>query len=124
MHPGSRDEYHIEYDERDHTHVKVDRSSALGNPYRMSCGSAGERDTVCDSYAVYFSAMVNNDKALLESLEIPSWYKAPWFRSKFMQALGILITRFREYRSLKLFCWCAPDRCHAETIRDYVLLHA
>ena len=25
-----------------------------------------------------------------------------------------------EYGKLRLFCWCAPKRCHAETIKQFL----
>lgn len=73
--------------------VKVDRSSVLGNPFVMK----GEinRDKVCDEYETYFDANQN---------------------LKFKKELNRLVEIYKEHGTLELFCWCAPKRCHAETI--------
>lgn len=82
-----------------HTYdIKVDRSSVLGNLYHMK--SESERDMVCDKYAKNFSEFCEN----------------PRFKAELIR----LLTMYRKGKKLRLFCWCAPLRCHAETIRDYI----
>lgn len=80
--------------------VKVDRSSVLGNPFYMADES--KRDEVCDKYAVYFK-----NKISLED-------------NAFMTELRRLYRIAKRYGKLELFCWCAPKRCHAETIREFL----
>ena len=79
--------------------VKVDRCSILGNPFVM----AGEkdRDLVCDKYEIWFYN-VNKEVQIQNELN----------------RLGTILSK---YGKLNLFCWCNPKRCHAETIREYLL---
>lgn len=79
--------------------VKVDRSSVLGNPFYMP--TENQRDEVCDKYEVYFKQKVENDVSFKE--ELRRLYKI-----------------HQQYGKLELFCWCAPKRCHAETIKRFL----
>ena len=83
--------------------VKVDRTSLLGNPYRMI--TEAERKVVCEKYAEYFyNTLLNDSKAVIELFRIRSiWHK---------------------YGRLELFCWCAPKQCHAETIGQWLRQHS
>ena len=79
--------------------IKVDRSSILGNPFYMKDES--KRDEVCDKYKEYFyNKLIYKDDVLI--------------------LLRNMINIYKEYGKLRLFCWCAPKRCHAEVIRDYI----
>lgn len=60
--------------------VRIDRSSHWGNPFEM--GPDGDRDTVCDSYEIFF----------------PRKYS--------------LHNRLDELKGKVLGCWCYPSRCH------------
>ena len=80
--------------------VRVDRTSVLGNPFYMA--SEAERDAVCDKYEVYFK-----NKISLED-------------NAFMAELRRLYRIAKRYGKLELFCWCAPKRCHAETIKKFL----
>jgi hypothetical protein len=88
--------------------VKVDRSSVLGNPFSMNHDER-KRDTVCDLYQTYFDETLR-----LCPIEIQDC-------AKFTVELARLLNLYRVHGCLNLFCWCAPKRCHAETIRDYIL---
>lgn len=85
---------------------KVDRTSIVGNPFQISkethLSLAMCRDTVCDKYDIYFPEAMKNDP-------------------KFSNYIAHLIIRYKQFNKLRLFCWCAPKRCHAETIRNYIL---
>ena len=84
--------------------IKVDRSSVLGNPYHMYGEQA--RDLVCEQYSVYCHEMLcrgTSDKAIA-------------FRKEFMRLVKI----YHEHGKLRLFCWCAPKRCHAQTLASYI----
>jgi hypothetical protein len=81
--------------------VKVDRSSPLGNPFYMFDESW--RDIVCDQYEEYLS-----DSTTKKHKEI-------------CNELNKLFLLYVKYGKLRLFCWCAPRRCHAETIRSTLL---
>ena len=78
--------------------VRVDRSSVLGNPFK------GDRDVDCDKYAVYFATCIADPNA-----------------SAFKDELARLAQLYKQYGKLRLFCWCAPLRCHSETIREWLL---
>jgi hypothetical protein len=73
---------------------KVDRTTLLGNPYVMP--TENERELVCNLYEKNFDKIIK-----------PEW-------------LSHLITIYEEYSKLRLFCWCSPKRCHAETIKKYI----
>lgn len=80
--------------------IRVDRTSVLGNPYFMR--NENQRDEVCEKYQAYFDARVSlNDLS-------------------FMTELRRLYKIYRKYGKLRLFCWCAPKRCHAETIKAFL----
>ena len=76
--------------------VRVDRASVLGNPYKMEKES--QRDEVCDKYKEYFLQRINEEP------------------DAFSKELDRLVELYKEHGKLNLFCWCAPKRCHAETI--------
>jgi hypothetical protein len=60
--------------------VRIDRSSNWGNPFEM--GDDGDRDTVCDSYEIFFPRKFS------------------------------LHNRIDELKGKVLGCWCYPARCH------------
>jgi hypothetical protein len=80
--------------------VRVDRASILGNPYHMVDES--QRDKVCNQYEEYFN----------ENMKYPDTA----FYNEIERLYGIM----KEYGKLELYCWCAPKRCHAETIKAYL----
>ena len=87
--------------------VKVDRSSVLGNPFIMN--NENERQFVCNQYENWF----NNGNVTL---------KIPYEKLlKINDELERLKELYKKYNKLELFCWCAPKRCHAETIKEYLL---
>ena len=62
--------------------IPIDRRSDWGNPFVM--GDDGDRDTVCNSYELFFQLKL--------SLHI----------------------RIKELQGAVLGCWCYPNRCHGE----------
>lgn len=86
-----------------HPMFRCDRTSPLGNPFRMRDKSQAERNRVCDKYYNYFHENLNPDKAppgFLEQLD------------EILQAA--------EKGDVTIGCWCVPDRCHCQTIKNYV----
>lgn len=82
--------------------VKCDRSSPLGSPFYLA-GDETKRDTVCDAYDSWFKTEVlsfNNWTAYEELMRIRDLY--------------------RTHRILRVFCWCAPKRCHCDTIKRWL----
>lgn len=68
--------------------VRVDRRSRWGNHFIMRNDSDKERDRVCDAF----------EEA------VKSWPPE------------VIAALKRELRGKDLACWCAPKRCHAETL--------
>lgn len=87
-------------DVKDGILIRVDRSSVLGNPFYMSNESM--RDEVCDKYQQYF------DKKVTEKTD-----------DEFMNELR-RIYKLAKHSKVYLACWCAPKRCHAETIKAFI----
>ena len=85
---------------------RVDRRSPLGNPFVMTSSLAADRDRdrVCDEYAQLFATMLAHPDAFLSE----------------MHYLDKMRVAHKMYKRVRLFCWCAPLRCHAETIKDYL----
>ena len=92
--------------------VRVDRTSVLGNPFRMA--SESDRDQVCKEYEAYFFNMLCREKK--------SGLSDTKARA-FVQELRRLYKLAKTHGKLELFCWCAPKRCHAETIKQFLDLH-
>lgn len=83
MHDGGPSRY-------DEAHVKVDRSSVLGNPFRMCVDK--DRECVCVLYDAYFNAMIDDDAAALDAMDIGDERRTPEFRSRFMDKLASLVS--------------------------------
>lgn len=81
--------------------VRVDRRSALGNPFYMNYEF--ERNEVCDKYEEWFK------KQLAEGTNY-----------KFLEELRAITMVYQCYGKIRLFCWCYPKRCHAETIKKFL----
>jgi hypothetical protein len=73
--------------------IEVDRRTPYGNKYRMADDSDAERDRACDLYSDWLDARLK---------------KSPDF---LLPLIG----------AKRLGCWCAPKRCHAESIARAVV---
>ena len=80
--------------------TRVDRATVLGNPFVMSATQS--RDQVCDLYITHLGESYRN------------------IGSPIHNAINALVTRYDNGEKLVLGCWCAPERCHAESIRDLI----
>lgn len=80
--------------------VVVDRTSMLGNPFPMDCGKGEDmRNLVCEEYKYWLDKQITeHNPAILARLEI-------------------LLKIYNTHHRLRLFCWCAPKRCHADYLR-------
>jgi len=78
------------------------RGSALGNPFPMR--NESQRDEVCDKYEVWFYEQL---------------------KAKSPQMLRQLRIIYKEARKgdVNLGCFCAPKRCHCETIKRFIEHH-
>lgn len=84
--------------------INVGRPTPLGNPYFMRTESM--RDEVCDKYEGWFKAKVEAaDPAVMNQL------RDLWRIGK------------RE-GVINLGCYCAPRRCHADTIARFLRNYA
>ena len=80
----------------------IGRGSPLGNPYPMEDASETERNRVCDLYHEWFHLQIENEEpAVLNELR--------------------RLYRIASKDGLSLGCYCAPKRCHGETIRDHLM---
>ena len=88
--------------------IKIDRSSVLGNPFFMK--SEDQRDIVCNQYEQYFGAIVQN------------WIGGCIIEKKNEEFVNELwrIGQLSKTQDIALACWCAPKRCHGETIKDFI----
>jgi|GEM_PF-901782 len=101
--------------------IKVDRSSVLGNPFKMR--HEGERDAVCDGYEHYFEKVlaegepikVANQVAQERALEITDVWKRPT-QQQFIAELDRVEGALRKNPKQPVLCWCAKARCHGETL--------
>jgi hypothetical protein len=79
--------------------VYVGRPSALGNPFVI--GRDGSRDEVIAKYKEWLAkALMNN----------------PAVRDTFMQ----LVSFYRDFGELTLVCFCKPQKCHADIIKEFI----
>lgn len=82
------------------TVIYVGRGTIYGNPYVMS--DEAQRDQVCDDYMDYFIDKIEHDPEFVRHLD----------------ELARLATNRGQ---LTLVCHCFPKRCHADTIKGYLL---
>ncbi len=80
--------------------ISVARPTALGNPFVMK--TEADRNEVCDKYQKWF------DNKIAE--------KDP----NVLYQLRDLWTIGKKQGYLKLGCHCAPKRCHADTIAEFL----
>lgn len=80
--------------------IYIGRGSIFGNPWPIS--AAATRDEVCDKYEDYFHHRLKEDK-------------------EFADNVNTLVEHVRlSSTPVVLGCFCAPKRCHGETIKRYV----
>ncbi len=86
----------------------VGRPSPLGNPYTHLSGSkhakfkVATRDEAVEKYQEWLKNALENDRVV---------YNAFWH----------LVQFYRDFGKLVLVCHCAPQRCHAEILREMIL---
>lgn len=88
----------------------VDRRTPLGNIFFMV--NESQRDAVCEQYETWFYNSVLLGGINAEARPNDSLTKA-W---KYLQTL---LDEARK-GDIVLMCWCAPKRCHAETIAKWL----
>lgn len=110
--------------------VKVDRSTALGNPFWMKDES--QRDIVCEAQRLHLwelhkSGFRDDPRKLAEAIVLkPNFsglsvsYNYRW-RAYEVEGLMDYLLRSKEGRKQKLGCHCAPKRCHGHTEARYIM---
>ncbi len=84
------------------TTIYCGRGSALGNPFIMK--DPHDRDRVCDEFIDWFPAIIN-------------W---PSRKAVDMRHQLFEIKQAADKGDVHLECFCAPLRCHCDTIKAYV----
>ena len=80
----------------------IGRGSPLGNPFMKK--SEADRDAVCDQYQAWFDRKVEaGDERVMNELR--------------------RLYRLAKKGDLVLGCFCAPKRCHGETIKAFLEKH-
>jgi hypothetical protein len=80
--------------------IRCDRTSILGNPFILQ--SKIDRNKVCNQYDAYFKE------------EIAKGTSTP-FHKELMR-----IKEISRTHKVAIACWCAPQRCHTETIKTFL----
>ena len=78
-----------------------DRTSPLGNPFKMR--NLCDRERVISLFHKYFYANLNPDRSTIGFLE---------YLDEILQAA--------KTRDITLGCWCAPEPCHCDVIKEYL----
>ena len=106
--------------------VRIDRQSALGNPFRMGVDGRDERlrNAVCDACAEAFEDPRQEGVraiAAMRGLAVDARFGGDFARRSRHEALNALEGRLRAGEALRLMCWCAPKRCHGEAIAQMLV---
>ena len=94
---------------------RCDRKSPVGNPYTMH--NESERDKVCEQYESLFDQTMHDNT--LDDNTV-----GPLFNSnvgKFRAYIQEIVNFHNQHGHVTLACWCAPKRCHCETIKRWIL---
>lgn len=106
------------------TDVRVDRQTALGNPFPMGADGHDEafRDAVCEACDELLAAPTSADVdaiAARHGLRVDGRFRKKGTddpQVALAAALDGLEARLRGGASLRLLCWCHPKRCHGDGI--------
>jgi len=80
-------------------HVYCGRPSKLGNPFPLK--DERKRDAVCDEFHhLFHSELIHDPEYAVKLLELLSLHK--------------------KYGVVALACFCAPKRCHCDTIATFL----
>lgn len=81
----------------------IGRGTPLGNPFVMKNYSDEERNRVCDEYEVWFNKQIEDNNP------------------KVMKELDKIMEILKRDDIIILGCFCAPKRCHGDTIKRYLM---
>ena len=88
----------VKKDKPNAENIYIGRGSPLGNPYPITANAS--RDEVCDRYDVYI-------RNVLQDTSSPQY-----------KEMVRLLKMYQSGQSLHLQCFCAPLRCHGESIKS------
>lgn len=79
----------------------VDRTTPLGNPFKLS-DCEYDADLMHGLYLLWFEHKITkrNDNT-------------------FLNYLNFIVTKSND-NNIALGCWCSPEKCHAEVIKNYI----
>lgn len=77
----------------------VGRPSILGNPFTI--GIDGDRQEVIAKYRAYLEGALKTNENL-------------------KGAINNIIAMSNKGHDIELECWCAPQTCHAEVLKEYI----
>lgn len=80
-------------------HIYCGRGSPVGNPFQMF--NESQRDEVCDQYQLWF------DRKMSEK------------HNEVTEFVNNLVA-LASFQDINLGCFCAPKRCHCDTIKTYI----
>ena len=85
-------------------YIPIHRPCPVGNPYHLiNTQDQAERDKVCDDYENWFNDQIVNQPE----------------DSDFFKYIELIRKIHRENGKVYLVCFCAPKRCHGETIKRF-----
>lgn len=87
-------------------HIYCGRGTPLGNPFPLRAGN--DRDLVCDKYRDWFYEKVDEENWLKGNNPNPQTEMLRDIYSKALQG------------DINLGCFCAPKRCHCDTIKEFL----
>jgi len=84
----------------------IGRPSPLGNPFSHLVGTQAEfkaetRDDSIDKYRIWLDNQMDGDTPA-------------------MRMFMFLLDEYERTGDLTLCCWCSPERCHGEIIKEYL----
>lgn len=96
-------------------HIYCGRGSALGNPFPMV--SESDRDAVCGKYEDWFYGVVD-ESSFLSLVDNPDSRIRPNDPTKLLIHIYVEAAK----GDVNLGCYCAPKRCHCDTIKNFIEL--
>jgi hypothetical protein len=108
--------------------VICDRTSALGNPFKMTDrADDSDRSAVIEGFRGYLHLVANqgekpgwaaNEVVIMKGLTLaPSWITPT--TNEFMAELE-RVEQLAQKEPLTLLCWCAPKACHCDILARYL----
>ena len=88
----------------------IGRGSPLGNPFVMKDNTNTSRNKVIDDYEKYINVIIRKAKPDLSRLE-----------RSIIKELNNIYARVKKGQEVRLECYCAPQRCHGDVIKNIIV---